>query len=71
MQTTAPVSSELLRILDARLSAASKPGAQDEAAFEAARILDAIEQHQEEPREGSDEFIARQIARMGVLLGGV
>lgn len=66
---TAAVPAELLRTLEARLSAASKPGARDEAAFEAVRCLDAIEQHEQEPREGSADFIARQIARIGVLLG--
>ena len=70
MQTTAPVSSELLRVLDRRLSAASKPGARDDDAFEAVRCLDAIESHQQEPREGSAEFITRQVAKIERLLGG-
>lgn len=50
-------------------TAASAPGARNDAAFEAARCLDAIEAHTIEPREGSEDFIARQWARAADLMG--
>lgn len=54
--------------LRARLAAASKRGAKDEAVFEAVEILDAIDDHEANPRDFSAEFIERQKARLERLL---
>lgn len=58
----------ILATLHARLSAASKRGAKDERAFEAARCLDAIDEHTEDPRDFSAAFIERQWVRIEALL---
>jgi len=50
--------------LRARLARASKPGVNDEAIFEACTILDAIDDHEANPRDFSADFIARQKARL-------
>lgn len=65
----APVNRAELAQRIERATAASAPGARNEAAFEAARCLDAIEAHVAEPREGSDDFIARALARAADLMG--
>lgn len=66
----AEVPPELLRALDKRLSTASKPGARDEAAFEATRCLEVVEQHLRQPTAGCADLIRRQVARAVELLGG-
>lgn len=58
----------LLATMNARINKASKPGGKDEAAFEAARCHDAIEEHTEAPRDFSPVFVARQWARIDALL---
>ena len=55
--------------LRARLARASKPGARhDPNLWEAVEILDAIDDHEANPRDFSVEFIARQKACLERLL---
>jgi hypothetical protein len=59
----------LTAIVRSRLDAASAPGCADEPAFEAARCLDAIDEHEANPRDFSADFIAQQWARVDALVG--
>lgn len=58
----------LISTVIARVSAASKPGRRDDAAFEAASCLDAIDEHVAAPRDYSADFIERQWNRVAVLM---
>lgn len=58
----------LITAVQARLAKASKPGAADPIAFEAARCLDAIDDHTATPRDFSADFIARQWVRVAELM---
>lgn len=58
----------LIASVHARLAKASKPGAADPVVFEAARCLDAIDEHTAEPRDFSADFILRQWVRLAELM---
>jgi hypothetical protein len=59
----------LTAIVHARVAAASAPGCSDEPAFEAARCLDAIDDHEANQRDFSADFIDRQWDRVEALVG--
>lgn len=59
----------LITAVQTRLAKASKPGAAaDPVVFEAARCLDAIDEHTAEPRDFSADFILRQWVRLAELM---
>lgn len=58
----------LITSVQARLAKASKPGAADPVVFEAARCLDAIDDHTASPRDFSADLIARQWVRVAELM---